>query len=122
MNLPNYFLADLPDDATLNAAMITEACQTLRRNRAQYLVGRPTQSLIRVLHSTAENWLADDYPFRQLALKDGPARTGFSVPTLATGLDNFFRQFTAENLENLVTQELGQAQRLDDQVQPPSTT
>ena len=29
MNLPNYFLADLPPEATLLPAMITEACQTL---------------------------------------------------------------------------------------------
>ena len=37
MNLPNYFLADLPPEATLSPAMITEACQTLKRNREQYL-------------------------------------------------------------------------------------
>jgi hypothetical protein len=41
MNLPNYFLADLPPEATLSAAMITEACQTLKRNREHYLAGRP---------------------------------------------------------------------------------
>ncbi|MBI5772668.1 MAG: hypothetical protein HZA89_02865 [Verrucomicrobia bacterium] len=114
MNLPNYFLADLPDDAPLNAAMITEACQTLRRNRAQYLAGRSTPGLIRMLHSTAENWLAEDYPFRQLALKDGPAQTGFSAQTLAHGLDDFFKQLTAENLDALLVQELGHAQRLDE--------
>ena len=33
MNLPNYFLADVPPGATLSASMISEACQALKRNR-----------------------------------------------------------------------------------------
>jgi hypothetical protein len=33
MNLPNYFLADLPPEAALSPTMIAEACQTLKRNR-----------------------------------------------------------------------------------------
>ena len=37
MTLPNYFLADLPPEATLSAAMVGEACQTLKRNRGLYL-------------------------------------------------------------------------------------
>ena len=40
MNLPNYFLADLPPEATLTGAMIHEACQTLKRNRETYLAPR----------------------------------------------------------------------------------
>ena len=36
MNLPNYFLADLPPEAHLSAQMITDACQTLKRNREQF--------------------------------------------------------------------------------------
>ena len=50
MNLPNYFLADLPPEATLTPSMITEACQTLRRNREAYLATRSTQSLIELLN------------------------------------------------------------------------
>ena len=37
MNLPNYFLADLPPEAALSPLMISEACQTLKRNREQFL-------------------------------------------------------------------------------------
>jgi len=113
MNLPNYFLADLPAEAELSAGMITEACQTLKRNRCQYLLPRSTASIIRSLSRAGENWLEADYPFRQLALKHGPAQTGFSEGTIATGLDAFFRQLTGENLEALLLQELGHAQRLD---------
>ena len=35
MNLPAYFLADLPPEAALTPAMVNAACDTLRRNRAK---------------------------------------------------------------------------------------
>lgn len=114
MNLPNYFLADLPPEATLTASMVSEACQTLKRNREQFLARRSTQSLVRVLCDTAENWLQADYPFRQLALKPGPTASGFSATTLAGGLDKFFKQITPENLDALLVQEFGHAGRLDE--------
>jgi hypothetical protein len=114
MNLPNYFLADLPPDATLTASMVTDACQTLKRNREIYLAERSTQSRVEILCGVAENWLHSEYPFRKLALENGPAATGFSRATLANGLDNFFKQFTLENFNALLLQELGHARRLDE--------
>src|SRR2546430_9173525 len=90
MNLPNYFLADLPAGATLNATMISEACHALKRNRDQYLAGRPTQSLISILSDLAASWLDAHYRFRQLALQLGPQTSGFSVATFSAGLGGFF--------------------------------
>jgi hypothetical protein len=113
MNLPNYFLVDVGGEASLHPAMITEACQTLKKNREQYLRDRSTSSLIRTVSELAADWLRPDYPFRELALAHIPERTGFSAPTLAKGLDSFFRQLTAENLRRLLEQELGQGKRLD---------
>ena len=113
MNLPNYFLADLPPEAVLSPAMVTEACQTLKRNRAQYLAQRSTASLVGVLCDVAEAWLKPDNAFRRLALESGPEKTGFSQATLQKGLDNFFHQFTPENFHALLVQELGDARRLD---------
>ncbi len=113
MTLPNYYLADLPPEAELSPLMVTETCLALKRNRTQYLAVRDTPSILRTLVRTADDWLSDDYPFRKLALKEGPAHTGFSAHTIATGLDNFFRQLTGENLEALLAQELGTIQRLD---------
>ena len=113
MNLPNYFLADLPPEAELSPAMITDACLSLKRNRAHYLAVRDTPSVLRTLVRAGEDWLEADYPYRQFALAAGPAHTGFSAQTIATGLDNFFRQLTGENLEALLAQELGTTQRLD---------
>jgi hypothetical protein len=113
MNLPNYFLADLPPEATLSAAMIGDACQTLKRNRERYLANRSTHGLVGLLSDVAQNWLQPDYPFRKLALERGPAATGFSAATLASGLDCFFRQLTPENFQALLEQDLGHSQRLD---------
>ncbi len=114
MNLPNYFLADLPPDAPLSPAMITEACQTLKRNRGRYLASRSTGTLVKVLSEAAANWLQTGDPFRKLALELGPAKTGFSRETLAKGLDNFFRQLTPDNFHALLLQEFGDAKRLDE--------
>lgn len=116
MNLPNYFLADLPPGATLSAALITEACQTLKRNRERYLASHSTHSRIALLSSVAGDWLEGDNPFRRLALEQGPAATGFSRPTLANGLDSFFKELTHQNLQALVEQDLGHARRLDELV------
>jgi hypothetical protein len=120
MNLPNYFLADLPPEATLSAAMVTEACQTLKRNRAQHLAHRSTDSLVRVLGAVAEAWLKPDNAFRRLALEAGPEKAGFSKATLQKGLDNFFHQLTPENFHALLEQELGHGQRLDKFVESSS--
>src|SRR6185436_18074954 len=110
MNLPDYFLADLPADAALTASLITEACQTLRRNRERYLASRSAHSIIRILSGVAENWLQPDYPFRRRMLEMGPSATGFSRETLAAGLDSFFSQLTSGNLRLLLLQEFGHEQ------------
>src|SRR5262245_50709025 len=100
MNLPNYFLADLPPEATLSPSMITEACQTLKQNREKYLLHRSTQSLVQIVSSVASHWLEADYPFRKLALEQAAA-IGFSRGTLTRGLDGFFKQLTVENIQAL---------------------
>jgi hypothetical protein len=114
VNLPNFFLADLPPEATFTPAMIGEACQTLKRNRARYLAGRTTRSLVEILSGVAENWLEPGYTFRKHALDQGPAATGFSRATLTNGLDAFFKHLTPDNFHALLEQELGHPQRLDE--------
>jgi hypothetical protein len=113
MNLPNYFLADLPPEATLSPAMIAEACQTLKRNRERYLANRPTENLVKVLSDVADGWLQAENPFRKFALELGPAQTVFSRETLERGLDNYFKQLTRENFHALLAQEFGDTKRLD---------
>lgn len=108
MDLPNYFLADLPPEATLSPLMIEEACRALKRNREQYLANRSLQSMANLLIRLADNWLQPDYPFRKFALANAKA-TGFSHATLQRGLDNFFGQLTRENFRDLFAREFGDA-------------
>jgi hypothetical protein len=114
MNLPDFFLADLPPQATLSPAIISEACQALKRNRERHLADRSTESLIGVIAEVAAQWRDTRFPLRQKALELGPAATGFSRETLAAGLDTFFSTLTGENLRALVQQDLGHAERLDE--------
>ena len=113
MNLPSYFLADLPPEATLSPAMISDACQTLKRNRATYLATRSTGSLVNVISDVAASWLRPEDSFRRIALERGPAELGFSSATLARGLDAFFRELTTEKLNALLATELGHGLRMD---------
>jgi hypothetical protein len=130
MNLPNYFFADLPPEATLSPMMIAAACDTLKRNREKYLQPRATEDIVKLLCEVAAEWRQPDNKFRKLALESGvgvqaaacspdtPKRdrqlagdsgVGFSRETLARGLDGFFRQFTPDNFQALLAQELGDA-------------
>jgi len=113
MNLPNFFFADLPPEATLSPKMILESCDTLKRNRAKFLLPRQTDEIIKILCEIAAEWLSPENSFRKLALELGPAETGFSKPILEKGLDGFFRQFTPENFQALLAQEFGRAEWLD---------
>lgn len=111
--LPDYFLADLPPEATISPAMLGEACLALKRNREQYLASRTTDQIVKVISYVSESWLQPDNPFRELALVHGPGLTGFGRATLERGLDNFFAKLTRENFRAWLAQELGDARRLD---------
>jgi hypothetical protein len=113
MTTPNYFLADLPIE-TLTPVMVSEACIAIKRNRAQFLLKRNTASLIRTIVSVAQEWLDDGNPFRQRALSEAPAEIGFSKAVIARGLDEFFGQITKKTLEELIVQDLGHVNRLDE--------
>jgi hypothetical protein len=114
MNLPNYFLADLPPEATLSPMMISEACLALKRNREQYLARRTTEQQVNLLSRLAEDWQDPASPFRQMALEQDPGETGFAPATLERGLDVFFQSLTRENLYALLVQDLGHIRRLDE--------
>ena len=109
MNLPDYFFADLPPEATCSPTMIAAACDTLKRNRAKYLQPRKMADIVKILCEVAADWRQPENQFRKLALELGPAETGFSKAVLEKGLDGFFRRFTPENFQLLLEQELGNA-------------
>lgn len=113
MELPNYFIADLPPEATLTVKMLREACDALKQNREQYLRPRTAEQIIRILARLADNWLDPEFPFRRYVLEKGPAITGFSESILSQGLDSFFRPITPDSLTAFLQQELGHPGRLD---------
>ena len=77
MNLPNFYFADLPPEATLTPGMITAACDTLKRNREKYLLTRRTEDIVKILCEVAGEWLQPENKFRKFALERGPVETGF---------------------------------------------
>ena len=107
MNLPDFFFADLPPEATLSPTMVAAACDTLKRNREKHLLPRSTDELVKILCEVAAEWMSPENHFRKLALELGPAETGFSRLILEKGLNGFFRQFTPENFHALLEQDLG---------------
>ncbi len=111
--LPDYFLVDLPPEATLTPTVVREACEALKRNRRRYLLERPTEALLRTLGLVAEKWLDPEYPIRQIALEHGEAMSGFPKHTIEKGLDGFFRGMTQEALNHLILQDLGHVRRID---------
>lgn len=114
MDLPNYFLADMPSSDALTPAMLTDACLTLKRNRLKYLEERSTPSLIRTLANVAEHWAYPNYPIREYTLAKGPEKTGFPSAVLEKGLLDFMKEMTEGNLQALVEQDLGHLRRLDE--------
>lgn len=113
MELPNYFLADLPSEVSITPGMLGEACQALKRNREIYLPDWTTEKLIFVFDQLGRDWLNPEFRFRKMALEGGPDAIGFSSATIANGLDAFFREVTQERLEDLIRQELGHLDRFE---------
>lgn len=110
---PQLYLADLPAEAPVTSRLVSEACQTIKRNRARAYRHKDTGYFVRLLAGLASDWLDTSNPFRRRAVLDGPAHTGFSSQTIAEGLDRFFQGITVESLEALLEQELGSRRALD---------
>lgn len=113
MDLPNYFLADLPDNSTLTPQLITDACQTIKNNRQKFLAPLSTAELIEIITRLAQDWLDPKFEYRKFLLDQPADRTGFPPEVLAAGLVHFFSQITRENLNALIIQDLGSVRRLD---------
>ncbi len=113
MNLPDFFIADLPADAIVTPGLITSACEALKRNRKQHLKSRTTREIIHLLCEVGKEWRSPANPFRCHALRLDPEMTGFSRPILERGLEDFFAGFTSENWSALIARQLGGAGCLD---------
>ena len=110
---PNFFLIDAQPETKITSSILLEACRQIKRNRIQYLRDTPTEYIVSIISRISENWMDDLYPFRKMALEEGPSKTGFSKSSLAYGLDQFFTKITEEILSNLISHELCDSRRLD---------
>lgn len=102
----------------MTPALIRDACISVKRNRSQWLLPRPTMELVDLLSYVADRWLQPEFALRKLALSVGASEMGFSSSTMARGLDAFFRQLTPENLQTWLAQDLGDSRRLDEFAAP----
>jgi hypothetical protein len=114
MNLPNLYLADLPGEAIVTPSLVREACSAIKRNRASWLARRTTGELVDLIAYVGERWMDSGNPFRRAAVTHGAAELGLSREVVAAGLDTFFGQLTAEKLNALLIQDLGDTRRLDE--------
>jgi len=115
--LASYFLADLPPGSPLTAAMVAEACRTLKNNRAKYLANKSPEWIAKFLSELAADWLRPDYKFRILALTH--QRNGFSKKVLEMGLDVFFSELTYDNIRRWYIQEFGDVPQFNTMVSEP---
>jgi len=113
MNFAKLFLADLPPEAELTRTDHRGLSNTQNAIASDTSKAARRKALSAFWITWRGEWLSADFPFRREVLESGPAATGFSKPVLAAGLDQFFKQLTAENLEALLRQELGTPHRLD---------
>ncbi len=105
MNLPNYFLADLPPEATFPPAMISEACQTLKRNRKTVSGETFAASMVSFFVTLGENWFGT----RNFLSKIRPGKCASHPLSRATWarISGAFQAAARENFRALFAQELG---------------
>lgn len=114
MEFPALYLADMPPEAVLDPRIVREASIAVKRNRARYLETMSTSSLVSLIASLGEECRHPTNPFRQRMLTQGPAHTGLSPASLASGLDRFFESLTRDSILDLLRQDLGHERRLDE--------
>ena len=104
LNLPDFFLIDLPEEIGVQPKLVGEACDRLKENGDRYLKPRSTSQIAHSLCNLAENWQDDEFPFRRKLIEEGAEKSGFSIEVLLDGLDRMFSQWTPEKFEVWLTQ------------------
>jgi hypothetical protein len=93
---------------------IREAIGRAREARERVWQRRGTDAVITVLAQAAKNWLDPKSPWRQRAVEQAPARTGFSEAMVNEAIDLTFGAITGESLGELLDRELGNRRVLDE--------
>jgi hypothetical protein len=93
---------------------IREAVSRTREARERVRQHRSTDAVIAALAQTAKNWLGPNSPWRNRAVEQAPAPTGFSEAMVREAVDLIFGAITYESLGELLDRELGNRRVLDE--------
>lgn len=110
---PNYFLCDMPSEATLSSNMVQEAIATLQQNAETYLHPRTIEHQVTLIENLTQLWMDEMFPYRCELLGHCGGKIRFSREIFSHGLDEVFRTLTRERIYQLLRIELGNERALD---------
>ncbi len=97
----------------MEPATLGGVLDTLARARAEHLADRPVAEIVAVVDAVARRFLDPADPVRRLAEDALPAVTGYSPPMARLILDRMAADWSADALERLLHEELGDPAVLD---------
>jgi hypothetical protein len=91
-----------------------EAIRNIRATRERVLRLHRTDAIVEAIARTAQSWLKPSSPWRQQAIEQAPAVTGFSPAMVEEIIARTFGGITEESLNSLLDRELGDRHVLDE--------
>lgn len=110
---PDYFLCDMPPEATLTSNMVLEAIDTLQRNAVTFLHPRSIEQQVSLIEQLGKLWMDEMFPYRCELLNHCGGEIRFSREIFSHGLDEVFRTLSRERIYQLLRIELGNENALD---------
>lgn len=97
-----------------SVTQIAEALHRMSEARERVTANRTTDAIINTIAQVSRGWLTPANAYRQRAIDEAPAMTGFSPEMVAEAIDLTFRGITVESLGELLDRELGNRRVLDE--------
>ena len=110
---PDFFLCDIPQEATLNAEMVLAAADTLRKNAETYLHPRKIEHQVALIENLVKLWSDEMYPLRRELLSHCGKAIRFSQEIFTSGLEETLKSLTRDRIYQLLKIELGNERSLD---------
>ena len=110
---PDFFLCDIPQEATLNEEMVLAAADTLRKNAETYLHPRKIEHQVALIENLVKLWSDEMYPLRRELLSHCGKAIRFSQEIFTSGLEETLKSLTRDRIYQLLKIELGNERSLD---------
>ena len=91
---PNYFLCDMPSEATLSSNMVQEAIATLQQNAETYLHPRTIEHQVTLIENLTQLWMDEMFPYRCELLGHCGGKIRFSREIFSHGLESVSHSYT----------------------------